>query len=111
MPEKRYFQIITNNGTRGRFAGSTPKQAANKIFTQLVKNINNIDQYEFSIKECTRNSKKRIFYYVGSKSALECPKTVQIRPAHNKDDPIKVVYKYENQVWSMVGYYKRKHLK
>lgn len=53
----RYFKLQYNNETIGRYTGKTPKQAANKAFTGLKKNVQGSGhdmkydyQYNFTIR-------------------------------------------------------------
>lgn len=67
---RRSFKIINNNISR--FYGKTPKEAASKAFTSLIKNIDQ-NELNFSIIECTQNSKKKIYKYDGKRIKLENP--------------------------------------
>ena len=80
MKEKQLYKLYINNKSRnfklinsitgdyyGRYIGKTPKQAANKAFTSLFKRNPNNEIKEFSIVECTRHSKKKIYNYYGKR--------------------------------------------
>jgi hypothetical protein len=57
----------------GRYIGKTPKQAANKAFSSLLKKKNNDEIKKFSIIECTKHSKKKIYNYYGKRELIEHP--------------------------------------
>lgn len=93
--KKRFFQIVNADGeTEGRFAGHKPKQAANKAFTSLLKKQTGggkgpSGKIEFSIIECTRNSKRKVYNYIGERVELETPEKVKIQDKE-------IVYKFNN---------------
>lgn len=61
----RYFKLVYDGQTLGRFSGSKPKQAANKAFTSIVKGLEKNEKpfidvgIRFCLKECTRWNKKK----------------------------------------------------
>ena len=71
-----------------------PKQAANKAFSSIIKDLKKNDKKEgsvnvdinFSIKECTRNSKHKEYKYIGKRESLETPVKVEIK---NSDGTVK----------------------
>lgn len=65
----RNFKLINNiTGEHyGKYLGKTPKQAANKAFNSLLKRNQNNELINFSIIECTRHSKKKIYNYYGKR--------------------------------------------
>ena len=84
----RYFKLFYNNQNKGRYCGKKPKQAANKAFSSIIKELNANGQNEgvnvdinFSIKECTRNSKHKEYRYVGKREVL--PEPVPVYIPHN----------------------------
>ena len=99
---QRYFKCYHDGNCFGRFTGRIPKQAANKAFTALLKDLkrNGID-YEygqnvrFSIIETTRCSDKKSFTYNGKRDKLECP--VQVRIGHGGYDKI-INYGHKNYI-------------
>lgn len=104
--KKRYFRCIYSGETYGRLCGKKPKQAANKAFTSLLKHmkkskeIYNGQKINFSIVECTRNSKHNKYCYIGERKALAKPVIVTINV---KDDSgaikeKKVTYHHKNYV-------------
>lgn len=94
---KRIFQIICSDGsTKGRYKGRKPKQAAKKAFTYLLKNQygggkTETGEIEFSIKECTRNSRQKVYNYLGQRVKLEKP--IEISHKGNK-----TVYQHDNKI-------------
>jgi hypothetical protein len=101
----RYFKLFYNNEICGRYCGKKPKQAANKAFSSIVKDmkkdgvsVTHDSQLEvsFTIKECTRNSKHKEYKYVGKRHLLKEPVKVSIE---NGDGSVKeIVYKFHNQL-------------
>lgn len=101
---QRYFKLIYNNEIQGRYCGKKPKQAANKAFSSIIKDIKktgeqkdgvNID-INFSIRECTRNSKHKEYKYVGIRESLDKPVKVTI---NNDDGSIKeITYNFHNKI-------------
>jgi hypothetical protein len=67
----RNFKLINSSTGEyyGRYIGKTPKQAANKAFSSLLrkKYIQNNEIINFSIIECTRYSKNKIYNYYGKR--------------------------------------------
>jgi hypothetical protein len=81
----RYFKLYYAEKNKGRYCGKKPKQAANKAFSSIVKELNGNMQNEgtnqdinFSIRECTRNSKHKEYRYVGKREFLPKPVPVYI---------------------------------
>jgi len=100
----RYFKLIYNNEIQGRYCGKKPKQAANKAFSSIIKDCKKTGQQHggvnvdinFTIKECTRNSKHKEYRYVGKRQILDNPVKVEIE---NADGTIKQIeYKYHNKL-------------
>lgn len=76
VPKVRFFTLINTDETMiGRFKGKIPLQAARKAFRTFCNNniINNGDFYDFSIKETTRGSDKRIYSYSAKRIELANP--------------------------------------
>ncbi len=100
----RYFKLIYNDEVQGRYCGKKPKQAANKAFSSIIKDLKktglqnggvNVD-LNFSIRECTRNSKHKEYKYIGKRQVLENP--VQVKIA-NVDGSVKhIEYKFHNKL-------------
>lgn len=58
----RTFKVsIRDAEYQGRYKSIWPSQAAKKAYSKLVKNANGV--VKICIKECTRNSKQKIYYY------------------------------------------------
>ena len=78
----RYFKIVCEDGScRGRFSGKKPKQAANKALTSILKQKKSMKgggKLNFSICECTRGSKCKVYNYTGERRKLEKPMDVTI---------------------------------
>jgi len=102
--KQRYFKLIYNDEIQGRYCGKKPKQAANKAFSSIIKDLKkngneegavNVD-INFSIKECTRNSKHKEYKYIGKRESLETPVKVEI---NNSDGTVKEIeYKFFNRL-------------
>jgi hypothetical protein len=85
----RYFQYIDDKGeAHGQYSGMTPKQAAGKIFSTLMRERKKEKGPEietkinFAIKECTKDSNHITWHYVGTRVKLEEP----------------IIYSYSNKV-------------
>jgi hypothetical protein len=100
----RYFKLIYNDQIQGRYCGKKPKQAANKAFSSIIKDCKKSGQQNggvnvdinFTIKECTRNSKHKEYKYIGKREVLENPVKVEIA---NSDGSVKQIeYKYHNKL-------------
>lgn len=99
----RYFKLYYNDNICGRYSGKKPKQAANKAFSSIIKDMRKTDNKEgvniditFTIKECTRNSFHKEYKYVGKRLLLKSPVKVTIE---NSDGTSKdIVYKYHNEL-------------
>ena len=99
----RYFKLYYNDNICGRYSGKKPKQAANKAFSSIIKDMKKTDNKEgvniditFTIKECTRNSFHKEYKYIGKRLLLKSPVKVTIE---NGDGTSKdIVYKYHNDL-------------
>lgn len=95
---QRYFRLINNitGKTFGRYCGKTPKQAANKAFSSLVKRNKNINGIiNFSIIECTLHSNKSIYKYTGERLNIENGFTRILRNNNQFQ------YKFKNKIYSL----------
>lgn len=100
----RYFKLFYNDEYQGRYCGKKPKQAANKAFSSIIKDMKkngnqqggvNVD-INFSIRECTRNSRHKEYNYVGLREQLQAPVEVKIK---NGDGSVKeIVYSFHNKI-------------
>lgn len=83
-----------NNKFRGRFTGRNPQQAAKKALTSLLNEKNKkTGQFNYIIKESTRNSKKKEYAYSGKKMKRKTPNEV-LFPGQKTP----VLYKYDTSV-------------
>jgi len=100
----RYFKLFYNDEYQGRYCGRKPKQAANKAFSSIIKDMKkngnqkggvNVD-INFSIRECTRNSRHKEYNYVGVREQLKDPVEVKIK---NEDGSVKeITYSFHNKI-------------
>ena len=97
--ETRYFKCIYNGDKEcGRQSARTPKQAANKAFTAIIKdNGNDISKsFKFTLRECTRGTKtQKERKYQGSRIKLNSPREVTVK---NLDGNRTIKYEYMNKV-------------
>lgn len=96
----RYFAIKNDNGnTHGRFAGKTPKQAAYKAFSSIVKNgdceVNN--KFKLCIQEITRGSNRREFFYDAERKKLKKPLQYNIKTNGKTNSTITI--NYNNKIY------------
>jgi hypothetical protein len=76
---KRFFTIVHSETGKegGRYGGASPAVAAKHAAKQLFAGTKNAKkQVRFTIRETTRGSEKGEFTYIGTKTALETPKTI-----------------------------------
>lgn len=94
----RYFRCFYNDGAEfGRYSGKTPKQAANKAFSSIIKLNGGNDEfvgnkYRFIIRECTRNYKPKEKEYEGTRIKLTNP--IKVKIGGTKE----INYQYLNKV-------------
>ncbi len=95
----RYFAIVDENGnSHGRYTGSKPKQAACKAFSTIIKTKENrSEQINFTIRECTRGSRCKQYYYTGKRHELDVPNTITIKGRDGQEDKT-ITYKFLNRV-------------
>ena len=77
---ERHFHLMQDDMPKGLFCGKTPKQAANKAFTSIIKAGDDKllgKMINFTIKECTRGTKHREYHYEGIRQKLDAPIEVQ----------------------------------
>ena len=76
----RSFKVVdkANNTSHGRYNGSSPYQAANKAFSEIIrtrlresKDVG--DEITFSLQESTIDSSKKVYTYVGQRIKLDTP--------------------------------------
>ena len=99
----RYFKLFFNNEYKGRYCGKKPKQAANKAFSSIIKNMKkNLDgegihvDINFSIRECTRNSRHKEYNYVGFREQLD--KHVEVEIINELGNVKTIVYGFKNKI-------------
>ncbi len=92
---KRFFRGVYNNESFGRYSGTTPRQAACKAFSSLLKQIKGENKADFEIRECTRGSQHKTYKYTGEKKKLDAPVNVVIGsgPTHKT-----ISYRFANKV-------------
>jgi hypothetical protein len=98
--KKRYFKYVYEGEVSGRFSGNKPKQAANKALTSIAKGMGvNAEGAEinFSIVECTRGSKRKVYKYKGRRVKLDKPMEVLIKGKEGNAGKT-IVYNYNNKV-------------
>ena len=97
----RYFKLLYDGEVKGRFCGRKPKQAANKAFSSIIKEKLSgggngvVSNVEFSIRECTRGSKQKDYYYTGSREELKNHVEVQIQSGGSTKT---ITYKFQNKL-------------
>jgi hypothetical protein len=100
----RYFKLFFNDEYQGRYCGKKPKQAANKAFSSIIKDMKKNGTQKggvnvstnFSIRECTRNSRHKEYKYVGIREELNNPVQVTI---NNEDGSTKqIIYSFHNKI-------------
>jgi len=92
----RYFKYKMNNeDPHGRFTGSSPYQAANKVLSEIVRKDNNNTKknYRFTLIETTKDSKKRSYQYTGKRIKLKKPIEYTIQKGGSK-----IVKEYKNKL-------------
>lgn len=99
----RYFKCIYDNKEFGRYCGRTPKQAASKALTSIIKsnggNNECVDKkFNFVLRECTRGYKSKEKKYEGSRVKLNDPIIVKISNKINSDKDKTITYKFLNKI-------------
>ena len=85
ISKERYFKLLNANGTSsGRFSGMTPKQAASKALTSLLRESRGGSgtntEYRINMVETTRGAdREKEHIFIGSRIALDQPEEVVIR--------------------------------
>jgi hypothetical protein len=111
--KKRYFKCIYFDDKTdivncvGRYSGKKPKQAANKALTALTKqfkeqgvNTNGLT-INFGVIEQTRGSKRKKYYYQGTRNILKNPVPVSIKKVDKKTGKVSnevITYKHQSTV-------------
>lgn len=76
-------QLVGEEAAHGRYSGNSPYQAANKAFSEIVRNrVRNNQTVEeeitFKLIESTKGSAKKTYNYVGKRIKLDNPVTYQV---------------------------------
>lgn len=76
----RSFKVMQelNGQAHGRYGGNSPYQAANKAFSEIVRNKAKagdtlVGDYEFYLMESTKGCNRKVHHYVGTRVKLETP--------------------------------------
>lgn len=93
---ERYFKCLYGNDIFGRYRGNGPRQAAKKAFGVIIKKYGYDEPIIFSIKESTRNSKRKVYTYEGERCKLDKPVTLQI--GGYGDEKKTIQFNYSNKV-------------
>jgi len=93
----RYFKCVYNDEVFGRYTGK-PTQAAKKAFGIIIKKFGYTDPIIFSIKECTRGSKKKMYTYEGERIKLDKPVVLQIGGQGQYNEKKEIQFNYKNKV-------------
>ena len=102
--KRRYFKYsYSGSEFKGRYFGRKPKQAGLKALKRIVldNKLQPNKNVLFKLRECTRGSKKKTFFYVGKRVKLKKP--VKVNIGGNE-----IVYKYTNE---LKKYKKQKKIK
>lgn len=102
---QRFFTYVYVDGEgnvqqNGRYCGRKPKQAAVKGLTKIMKRVKETGgdtskPVFFGIKECTRRSKHKIYFYNGQRVKLDNPMPVPIGKGEGQK---KIIYQFQNDV-------------
>ena len=105
IDRKRTFKICRGDGTFcSRLTGKTPKQAANKALTALLREAKRegkvtekspIFNAEFTIRETTRGGKSKEYSYTGTRERLAEPTVYSIKDG---DVTKEIVNNFRNRV-------------
>jgi hypothetical protein len=100
-PKIRSFCLVTTDGIKmGRYYSKTPKQAASKIFTHLVRRLVIEKKVispvtKFYVQETTSNSRQKIFCYNGTRRFAK----TQINICNYKTGESKMTtFNYKNKI-------------
>lgn len=81
----RSFKVVdkANNTSHGRYNGSSPYQAANKAFSEIIRgrvkdNQSTEGEITFTLQESTIDSSKKVYTYVGQRVKLDKPVTYKV---------------------------------
>jgi hypothetical protein len=91
----RNFKLVKPD-IGGTYTGHTPKQAAQKAFTQLRQQNKVRGETTFSIKETTIDSSRKVYNYTGHRHKLSEPQIVQFGSGKNAKD---VTYTHKDEIY------------
>jgi len=91
----RYFKVVGDAGTHGRYCGETPQQAAAKAFSVLTKEQKK-SKFNFELIECTQNSKHKTYSYSGERQKLDVPIKREVKDGTGKVRTIEI--KFANKI-------------
>lgn len=81
---KRFFEIYKvhnkkyKNKTGGRYRNNTPKEAAKKAFTRILrKDKSKMISFDIEVRDITRDSLHKIYRYTFTRIKRECPITFE----------------------------------
>jgi len=99
-PIIRTFRRRDNGTYVGYFKAFKPKQASGKAFTRICRsreeNGETTDgEIRFCIKECTRGSLQKTYYYIGVRTKLDTPTTVTIGKG---DEAREISHRYKSKI-------------
>ena len=101
---KRYFKLIDGNShaASGRYTGETPKQAASKSFTKILKRFKDTKkpapkQMTIYLCESTRGSNRKVYGYSASRVKLETPQELEIKDKVTGEVKT-ITYNYRNKI-------------
>jgi len=100
----RYFKFINlkTNESYGRYTGDTPKQAASKGYTKLLKKLKDEGKVApnktiIYVRESTRGSGRKIYGYEAYRQELPKPQELFIQDKLTGEEK-KIVYNYRNKI-------------
>lgn len=101
MTDQRHFKCTFKGESFGRFTGSSPKQAANKALTTIIRDNGGNSKcvgknFKFAMTECTRGCAKKSAMYEGSRTKLKNPTTIKIGDKT-------ITYKYQNKLNKIIS--------
>ncbi|AVL94555.1 hypothetical protein ma169 [Moumouvirus australiensis] len=98
MSNRTFRCIDTKNGELfGHYVSQTPKAAASKAFTQMLRGANNKDKkYIIVLRESTQGSPKKTYFYEGQRVESDKPQKIKIDLGNGNQRTI--VYNYRNVI-------------
>uniref|UniRef100_A0A6G6AAJ9 Uncharacterized protein n=1 Tax=Borely moumouvirus TaxID=2712067 RepID=A0A6G6AAJ9_9VIRU len=98
MNNRTFRCIDTRNGESfGHYTSQTPKAAASKAFTQMIKNANDKNKkYLIVLRESTQGSPKKTYFYEGKRVKFDKPQEIKVDLGNGNQRTI--VYNYRNVI-------------